>query len=135
MDLLAIMKRLASLVEDEARKHDLPVTFCALDVHGNVVLKQRMTGSKLVAIEMSERKAYTAAALEMNTADMTPLAGPGEALYTLASVAGGRHTVLGGGMPLHVDGQFVGGVGVSGGTSDQDVKIIESAMRRFTQGE
>ena len=73
-----------------------------------------MTSANLISIEMSERKAYTAAALDMKTADMTHLAVPDEALHTLASVAGGRYTVLGGGLPLRIDGAFLGGVGVSG---------------------
>lgn len=128
MDPLDIAKRLATLVEKEADRLGVPVTFCAIDVHGNVVLKQRMTGAKLISIEMAERKAYTSAALDMRTGEMTPLAAPGEALHTLASVAGGRHTVLGGGVPLHVAGQFLGGVGVSGGTTEQDIEIIESAL-------
>ena len=128
MDPLIIAKKLATLVEKEANRLGVPVTFCAIDVHGNVILKQRMKGAKLISIEMSERKAYTAAALDMRTADMTPLAIPGGALHTLASVAGGRHTVLGGGAPLHVGGQFLGGVGVSGGTTEQDMEIIELAI-------
>lgn len=131
MDPLDIAKRLAALVEEEARRIGVPMTFCAVDIHGNVILKQRMTGAKLISIEMAERKAYTAAALDMKTADMTPLANPGGALHTLASVSGGRHTVLGGGVPLHVDGAFIGGVGVSGGTTEQDVEIITAAVDRL----
>jgi len=132
MDLLEAAKRLARFVEEEAHRVGIPVTFCAIDIHGNVILKLRMTGSILVSIEMSERKAYTSAALPMRTADMTPLAQPGHDLYTLASVAGGRHTMLGGGVPLHLDGKHVAGIGVSGGTTEQDIEIVESALRRFT---
>jgi uncharacterized protein GlcG (DUF336 family) len=131
MDALSVAKSLAALVEKEAVRLGVPVTFCLVDVHGNLILKQRMTGSKLISIEVSERKAYTAAALDMRTADMTPLAAPGGALHTLASVGGGRYTVLGGGVPLHLDGQFVGGAGVSGGTSEQDVEIMERALAQF----
>ena len=131
MDPLCAAKELAALVEKEAQRLHVPVTFCAIDVHGNVILKQRMTGAKLISIEMSERKAYTAAALDMKTADMTPLAAPGEPLHTLASVGGGRYTVLGGGLPLRVDGTFLGGVGVSGGTTEQDTEIIEKAVEHF----
>ena len=131
MDPLYAAKELAALVEKEAWRLGVPVTFCALDVHGNVVLKQLMTGAKLISIEMSERKAYTAAALDMKTADMTPMAVPDKALDTLASAAGGRYTVLGGGLPLHVDGAFLGGVGVSGGTTEQDIEIVEKAVELF----
>jgi uncharacterized protein GlcG (DUF336 family) len=133
MDALDVAKRLATLVEKEADRVGVPVTFCAIDVHGNVVLKQRMTGAKLISIEMAERKAYTAAALDMRTAAMTPLAAPGKPLHTLASVAGGRHTVLGGGVPLHFAEQFLGGVGVSGGTTEQDIEIIESALTSLSR--
>jgi uncharacterized protein GlcG (DUF336 family) len=131
MDPLCVARELAALVEKEAQRLGVPVTFCAIDVHGNLILKQRMTGAKLISIEMSERKAYTAAALDMKTTDMTPLAASGEALHTLASVAGGRYTVLGGGLPLRIDGTFLGGVGVSGGTTEQDTEIIEKAVERF----
>ena len=131
MDLLEAARQLVSLVQEEARRVRVPVTFCAIDIHGNVILKQRMMGAILVSIEMSERKAYTSAALPMRTADMTPLAQPGHDLYTLASVAGGRHTMLGGGVPLYLDGKHVAGIGVSGGTTEQDIEIIESALRRF----
>lgn len=131
MDPLPTVKRLAALVEEEAGRHAIAVTFCAIDLHGNVILKQRMTGASLISIEMSERKAYTSAALDMRTADMTPLAVPGQGLHTLASVAGGRHTVLGGGVPLRFGGSFLGGVGVSGGTTEQDVAIIEAAVQRL----
>jgi uncharacterized protein GlcG (DUF336 family) len=131
MDPLEISQQLATLVEEEARRSGVPVTFCAIDNHGNLILKQRMTGAKLISIEMAERKAYTAAALEMKTADMTALAEPGEGLHTLASVAGGRHTVFGGGVPLRLAGSFIGGVGVSGGTTEQDIAIIEAALARL----
>lgn len=135
MDLLQAAKRLANLVEEEANRNGIPVTFCAIDVHGNIILKQRMTGSILVSIEMAERKAYTSAALPMRTADMTPLAVPGGDLHTLASVAGGRHTVLGGGVPLYLEDRHVAGLGVSGGTTEQDIDIMETALRRFTSAQ
>jgi uncharacterized protein GlcG (DUF336 family) len=36
---------------------------------------------------------------------------------------------MGGGAPLTSEGQLVAGVGVSGGTVEQDVDILESALR------
>ena len=131
MNLLKLAQRLANLVEAEASRVPLPVTFCAVDMHGNVILKQRMDGAKLVSIEMSERKAYTAVAIDMKTEDMTALAVPGGALYTFPNVAGGRHTVFGGGVPLHIDGAFIG-IGVSGGTTEQDIasRVLEPQTAR-----
>ena len=81
---------------------------------------------------MSERKAYTSASLRMRTADITPLVQPGQPLYTLTSVAGGRYVALGGGVPLRAGEEFVAGVGVSGGTTEQDTMIVEAAFRRLS---
>ena len=133
MDPLEFAKRLANSVEDEARRIGIAVSFCAVDMHGNLILKQRMTGAKLISIEMAERKAYTAAALLMKTAEMTPLSLPGQGLHTLASIAGGRFTVFGGGIPVSVDGKLVAGVGVSGGTTEQDIEVVESAVNRIVK--
>jgi uncharacterized protein GlcG (DUF336 family) len=131
MNLLETSKRLAELVEEEARRMNVPVTISVIDIHGNIVLKQRMTGAPLISIEMSERKAYTSASLRMRTADMTPLAQPGQPLYTLTSVAGGRYVALGGGVPLRAGEEVVAGVGVSGGTTEQDIMIVEAAYQRL----
>lgn len=111
---------------------NVPVTISVIDIHGNIVLKQRMTGAPLISIEMSERKAYTSASLRMRTADMTPLAQPGQPLYTLTSVAGGRYVALGGGVPLRAGEEVVAGVGVSGGTTEQDIMIVEAAYQRLS---
>jgi catechol 2,3-dioxygenase-like lactoylglutathione lyase family enzyme len=47
----------------------------------------------------------------------------------MMSVSGGKYFSMGGGAPLKVDGQLVAGVGVSGGTVDQDVVILEAGLR------
>jgi uncharacterized protein GlcG (DUF336 family) len=44
-------------------------------------------------------------------------------------LSGGRYTAMGGGVPLSKEGKVVAGVGVSGGTVDQDVAIVEAALR------
>jgi uncharacterized protein GlcG (DUF336 family) len=131
MNLLETSKRLAELVEEEARRMNVPVTISVVDIHGNIVLKQRMQGAPLLSIEMSERKAYTSALLRMRTEEMTPLVQPGQPLYTLTSVAGGRYVALGGGIPLRAAEEVVAGVGVSGGTTEQDISIVEAAFRRL----
>ena len=131
MDLLDAAKQLSSFAEAEAHRVGIPITFCAIDIHGNLVLKLRMKGALLVSIEMSERKAYTSAALPLRTAEMASFSQPGHNLSTLASVAGGRYTTLGGGAPLHLEGQHVAGIGVSGGSVEQDTEIVETALRQF----
>ena len=70
-DLLTTAKKLAGLVEERAEAMNVPITLSVLDVHGNLVLKERMPGAPLISLEMSERKAYTCAAFGVATKDIT----------------------------------------------------------------
>ena len=88
-----------------------------------------MSGAPAFSIELSERKAYTSALLGLRTADLSPLVQPGQELFPLIGLSEGRFCSMGGGAPLTSEGQLVAGVGVSGGTVDQDVNILESALR------
>ncbi len=88
-----------------------------------------MTGAPAFSLELSERKAYTSALVGMSTADLVPLVQPGAALYPLLAVSGGRYSAMGGGVPLTSESQVIAGVGVSGGTTEQDIAIVEAAMR------
>jgi uncharacterized protein GlcG (DUF336 family) len=130
MDLLMNAKTLAKRVEAEAIKAKVPVAVCIVDVHGNLVLQYRMNGAPLFSLEISERKAYTSALVRMRTADLLALVQPGQSLYVLPSVAGGRFCPMGGGVPLTEDGQVYAGIGVSGGTAEEDVAIVEAALRQ-----
>ncbi len=130
MDLLAFAKDIASRVETQSARAKTPVAVCVIDIHGNVVLKHRMTGAPAFSIEISERKAYTSALVGVRTADLAPLMQPGKELYALVGLSGGRFCSMGGGARLASDGQLVAGVGVSGGSVEQDVAILESALRQ-----
>ena len=109
-------------------KQNVPVAVTVIDTQGNVVLIHRMTGAPAFSLELSERKAYTSALIGMRTADLVPLVQPGAELYPLLAVSGGRYSAMGGGVPLTSEDQVIAGVGVSGGTTEQDIAIVEAAM-------
>jgi len=129
MDLLLLAKNVADRVEAQSTRAKVPVAVCVIDVHGNVVLQHRMSGAPMFSIEISERKAYTSALVGLRTAELSPLVQPGQDLFPLLGLAGGRFCSMGGGAPLTVEGERVAGVGVSGGAVEQDVEILESALR------
>jgi len=129
MDLLALAKTLADRVEAKATEAKIPVAVCVTDTHGNVVLHHRMSGAPGFSIEISERKAYTSALVRMRTADLLPLVQPGQPLFPLSMVSGGRYCAMGGGAPFTREGVVVVGVGVSGGTVDEDIAIVEAALK------
>lgn len=131
--LFETAKQLAQLVEERALNMNVPITISVIDIHGNLVLKHRMEGAPLISIEMSERKAYTSALTVKPTKEITPLAQPGHDMHTITDVAGGRFVAFGGGVPLFEGDEVVGGVGVSGGTTEEDLEIVEGALADLAQ--
>src|SRR4249919_749680 len=129
MDLLACAKNISDRIESQSALLGVPVAVSIIDIHGNIILKHRMNGAPVFAADLSERKAYTSALVGLRTAEMSPLVQPGQPLFPMMSVSGGKYFSMGGGAPLKVDGQLVAGVGVSGGTVDQDVEILEAGLR------
>ena len=129
MDLLTFAKNVADRVEAKAAQTRVPVGVSVVDIHGNMILQHRMPGAPLFSLELSERKAYTSALVRLRTADLVPLVQPGQPLYPLLMVSGGRYSAMGGGVPLVHEGSVVAGVGVSGGTTEEDVAIVDSAVR------
>jgi uncharacterized protein GlcG (DUF336 family) len=129
MDLLTFAKNIADRVEAQSARAKVPVAVCVMDIHGNIILKHRMSGAPAFSIELSERKAYTSALVGLRTVELSPLVQPGQELFPLMGLSGGRFCSMGGGAPLTSDGQLVAGVGVSGGTVEQDVGILETALR------
>jgi uncharacterized protein GlcG (DUF336 family) len=127
MDLLAFAKKIAERVEAEAGRAKAPVSVRVVDTHGNIILKHRMSGAPAFSIELSERKAYTSALVGLRTIEILPLVQPGQPLFPLMSQS--RYCAMGGGAPLSSEGQVIAGVGVSGGTVEQDVGILEASLR------
>jgi uncharacterized protein GlcG (DUF336 family) len=129
MNLLALAKNVADRIEAQSVRSDVPVAVSVIDIHGNIILQHRMNDAPLFAVEISERKAYTSALVGLRTADLFPLVQPGQELFPLMGLSGGRFCSMAGGAPLVDSGQRIAGVGVSGGTVEQDVDILESEAR------
>jgi len=129
MDLLKLAKELADRVEAEAAKVKIPVSVCVMDIHGNIVLLHRMNGAPAFSMELSERKAYTSALVGLRTIETLPMVQPGQPLFPLATVAGGKYCAMGGGVPVKSEGAVIAGIGVSGGTVEQDISIVEAALK------
>jgi len=77
---------------------------------------------------VSAGKAYTANAFQMPTHELGQAARPDGPLYGIDASAPGKIVLFGGGFPYVVNGEVVGGIGVSGGTVEQDMDIAWYAM-------
>jgi len=114
---------------DKAREIGSPSSVAVLDGGRELLAFARMDGALLASAEISQAKAYTARSLDCATRDVDVATQPGGPLYGLQTshLAAGRSLVtFGGGVPITVDGQVVGAVGVAGGTPDQDHEIASA---------
>lgn len=128
--MLGELGSLFDQAEKRAEELEVAAVVAAVDPHGNLVLLMRMDGAPEFAIHMATRKAYTAISMGIETAALTPLVQPGQPLFGLIEASGGRLLPFGGGAAVTLaDGSSLG-IGVSGGTTEQDVAVLESIQEQ-----
>lgn len=125
---LETLQKMADRARKRAEELGVPIVFSAVDSGGNLVLLHRMEGALLGSVEVSAGKAYTANAFRMATHELGKASRPEGPLYSIENSAPGKIVLFGGGFPYLADGRVVGGVGVSGGTVEQDMEIARYAM-------
>lgn len=113
--------------EAKAREIGVPMVIAVCDEGGALKAFSRMDGAPLLSVDIARDKAYTAIAFGIPThewfnfiKDDAPL------LHGITKVP--RLIVFGGGYPIRVDGQIVGGIGVSGGHYTQDQQVAEAGL-------
>lgn len=130
---LDIVKVMAKAAEEKALEINVPVVFSAVDKGANLMLMHRMEDAFVTSIDISINKAFTAACLKQGTHEIVDAVQPGASLYGLQLTNNARIVPFGGGLPIIVDGQVVGAVGVSGGTVEEDRLIAQAAVDAFNK--
>lgn len=125
---LSDAKRIINAAEAKAEQIGSPSNVAVVDAGGNLVAHVRMDGAQLASISHSINKAFTGLACKTATQDLAADAQPGAQLYGIANSVDGRIITFAGGIPLKSGDSFVGAVGVSGGTADQDQAVAEAAV-------
>jgi uncharacterized protein GlcG (DUF336 family) len=112
----------------EAASIGQPMNIAVVDAGGHLVAFARMDGSIFASIDISQRKAYTAAAMKLQTKDLAGVTQPGAPLYALEHSSGGLVSFAGG-IPLPgPDGEPLGAIGVSAGTVEEDQRVAEAGV-------
>ena len=139
MTFFASSKRLTSLgaktmmaaATAESEAMGFAVTIAIVDSGGHLLLLERMDGGRFHTVHSSLTKAACAAS---NRRATTTRGAEGQELDLLhavgLSLAAGpeRWTPMEGGLPIMVDGECVGGIGVAGATWEEDERIAEVAL-------
>ena len=118
-------KRLALEVEKEAARIGVKAVVAVSNAAARPVLVECMDDSYIASYDVAFNKAYTVVALKMSTSTLKGLSQPGESLYGIHFTNQGEIVIFGGGEPLYMNGKIVGGLGVSGGSEEQDTYLAQ----------
>ncbi len=125
---LARAQEMAKRAEVKAKEMGVPIVFAVADSGGNPILLQRMEGALLVSVDVAQAKAYTASAVKVPTHVLAEVAGSNGPLFGIDNATPGKIIIFGGGFPYECGGEVVGGIGVSGGSVEEDMEIARYAM-------
>jgi uncharacterized protein GlcG (DUF336 family) len=98
------------------------------DSSGVLAAFLRMPGAFLHSVDIAIDKAYTASGFGFDTAQWHSILKDNEALRT-GMPHRPRLVVFGGGLPIREQGQLIGGIGVSGGSAEQDEECARAGLR------
>ncbi len=124
-------RRVISAAEKKALEIGQPMNIAVVDGGGNLVAHVRMDGAWIGSIDISIKKAYTSRAFNLATKDLAEQSQSGGQFFGIHASNNGKIMIFAGGIPLYSEGQVVGGIGVSGGSGEQDHAVAEAGAAAF----
>ena len=124
-------KTMMTAASAKAEEYDIAATVAIVDAGGHLLLLERMDGGRFHTVHSSTTKAVTAASNKRPTTAKGAQAQDLDTLHAIGlTLAAGpeRWTAMEGGFPIFVEGECIGGIGVSGGDWEQDAGIGEAAV-------
>ena len=129
---LTLADKLADAVLGEAKRTGVRAVVCVSDAAGNPKVVKSADDAYIASYDVAVNKAFTVVALKMSTIKLKPLAQPGASLYGIQFTNGGKIVIFGGGDELRdPEGVIVGGLGVSGGSEEQDTALSAWGKKYF----
>ena len=123
----------AKLLLEGAREHaqniKVNASFAVVDESGQLVAFERMDGANIATVMMAQDKAFTSAVTQKATNTFCASNTPGSLAYGLHNELGGRFSPIAGGIPVLINGDVIGGIGVSSGVPQQDMECAEAALQ------
>lgn len=124
---LHLAQRMSAAARQSAEADIAVISVAVVDAGGNLICFERMDGAEIAGPVLARDKAFTAVAHRIATDELTALVAPGAALAGMYAQDAGRYVAFAGGLPLWDGDRVIGGVGVSGGTAEQDLRAAQAA--------
>lgn len=122
-------QNMAVAVIDEAERIGVNINVAVVDRSGTLMAFLRMSEASLHSMDTAIDKAYTAASFRFPTSQWTEVLAGFSEIVQLGILQRPRLVPFGGGLPIHVDGQVIGAIGVSGGNVEQDEQCATAGLR------
>lgn len=137
---LAGARKLVASAEAKAADQGYKMNIAVVDDGGHLLAFSRMDDARPASVATAITKATTAATYRAPTGPLPSKGGLAEApdvllnlsLQNAAAASGGKITTLLGGIPVVIDGQVVGAIGIGGGSGEQDAEVAKAAVQQFT---
>jgi uncharacterized protein GlcG (DUF336 family) len=120
---LADARTIIAAAEKKADEIGQPVNIAVVDAGGNLIAHVRQDGAWIGSIDISISKAWTSRAFDIQTKDLGDNSQPTQQFFGIHATNGGKVAIFAGGVPLIRNGVVVGGLGVSGGSGEQDQSV------------
>ena len=117
---------------EKSKEVGIDISFAIYDENGLPRVYRRYGDALVLSITLVPGKAYTAAVTQCKTKNVASVAAEGQALMAIQT-NDPRITLVAGGYPLFVKGKIAGGIGVGGGTEEQDCTIAEYVVSVFEE--
>jgi len=131
---LEAAKFIVHACEEKSRELGQDMDIAVVDDGGNLIAFCRMDNARITSIDIAINKAFTAAGTRRGTHEYATIASPqGGPAYGIHVSNQGRFMIFGGGLPIIVNGQVIGAVGVSSGTIEQDRIVAQAGVDAFLE--
>ena len=124
-------RRIIAAATKKAEEIGQPMNIAVVDAGGNLLAFERMENAWLGSIDISQKKAWTSRAFDIETKDLATHSQSGGQFFGIHASNDGKIMIFAGGIPLKRDGKVVGAIGVSGGSGDQDHAVAAAGAAAF----
>jgi len=121
---LEAAKQIAAAAQAEARKNDWNMVIAIVDDGAHLIYLERMDGTQIGSVQVAQDKATTAVRFKRPTKVLEEIVAGGRTAFMTLSGS----LPIEGGLPIVVDGTLVGGIGISGGNSQQDTQVATAGL-------
>ncbi len=128
---LDMARKLIKAVEDEASRIGVKAVVAVSDGGANTVAVECMDDAYIASFDIAVNKAFTSVSLKMSTKTLSELSQPGKDLYGIQFTNNGKIVIFGGGETLCSTNGIIGGLGVSGGSLEQDTYLSDFGKKYF----